>query len=110
MRQLLGVSLSCVMLIATIGDARAQQARPFHLQEATIAGIHEAFAAHQVTCTQLARLYLNRIGAYNLRGPSLHAVITVNPKAMERAAELDRQYTVNSAGAGPLHCIPVVLK
>ena len=29
---------------------------------------------------------------------------------MERAAELDRQYTANPAGAGPLHCIPIILK
>jgi amidase len=110
MRHLLGVSLSCVMLTLAADDARAQQSRPFHLQEATVASIHEAFAAHQLTCTGLARLYLDRIEAYNLRGPSLHAIITVNPKAMERAAELDRQYTANPSGTGRLHCIPIVLK
>jgi Asp-tRNA(Asn)/Glu-tRNA(Gln) amidotransferase A subunit family amidase len=89
--------------------AGAQQA-PFHLQEATVASIHAAFANGQLTCAQLTRAYLDRIEAYNLRGPSLHAIITVNPKALETAAAMDRQYTANPRGAGPLHCIPVVLK
>src|SRR6266699_3221927 len=104
------MTLAGAMLSVAIGEARAQQARVFHLQEATIAGIHEAFAAHQLTCARLTRLYLNRIDAYNLRGASLHAIITVNPKAVERAAELDRQYTANPGGVGPLHCVPVILK
>jgi amidase len=89
----------------------AQQARaPFHLQEATIAGIHDAFRAGQLTCAQLTRLYLDRIEAYNLRGPALRAIIAVNPKALETAAEMDRQYRANPSGAGSLHCIPIVLK
>jgi amidase len=89
----------------------AQQARaPFHLQEATIAGIHDAFRAGQLTCAQLTRLYLDRIQAYNLRGPALRAIIAVNPKALETAAEMDRQYRANPSGAGSLHCIPIVLK
>src|SRR5882672_7971549 len=110
MRCRVGISLICAILSIAIGGAHAQQTRPFHLQEATIVSIHDAFAAHQLTCARLTRLYLDRIEAYNLRGPSLHAIITVNPKAMERAAELDHQYTANPSGAGRLHCIPVILK
>jgi Asp-tRNA(Asn)/Glu-tRNA(Gln) amidotransferase A subunit family amidase len=34
----------------------------------------------------------------------------VNPRAMEIAAEMDRQYAANRSGGGPLHCIPIVLK
>src|SRR5262245_57044037 len=83
---------------------------PFHLEEARIATIRSAFASGQLTCTQLTRLYLDRIDAYNLKGPSLHAIITVNPRAMETAAEMDRQYRANPAGVGTLHCIPRVLK
>jgi Asp-tRNA(Asn)/Glu-tRNA(Gln) amidotransferase A subunit family amidase len=89
----------------------AQQARPaFHLQEATIAQIHEAFAAGHLTCAQLTRLYLNRIEAYDRRGPALRAIITVNPNAAATAAEMDRQYKSNPTSAGPLHCIPIVIK
>jgi amidase len=111
MRHPMGVWLACIMLSIAAGDGRAQQARePFHLQEATIASIYEAFSNGRLTCTQLTKLYLDRIEAYNLRGPALRAIITVNPKAMERAAELDRQYTTNPSGTGRLHCIPVILK
>jgi Asp-tRNA(Asn)/Glu-tRNA(Gln) amidotransferase A subunit family amidase len=101
----------CAMLAIAASVAGAQQASvPFHLQEATIAGIHASFAAGRLTCTQLTRLYLDRIEAYNLRGPALRAIIAVNPKAMETAAEMDRQYKANPSGAGSLHCVPIVLK
>ena len=82
----------------------------FNFQEATIAGIRDAFATGQLTCTQLTRHYLDRIDAYNLKGPALRAIITVNPKAMETAADMDRRYKAGSASVGPLHCIPVILK
>src|SRR2546426_1243250 len=107
----LGVPVLCAMLGVAGSLARAQQApAPFHLQEATIAGIHDAFAAGQLTCAHLTRLYLDRIEAYNLRGPALHAIIAVNPKSMETAAEMDRRYKANPSGAGPLHCVPIILK
>src|SRR5579871_6471052 len=86
------------------------QERPFHLEEATITSIHAAFAQGALTCVQLTRAYLNRIEAYNLKGPALHAIITVNPQAEAQAAALDRQYRDNRAGVGSLHCIPIILK
>jgi amidase len=82
----------------------------FELQEATVASIHSAFARGALTCTQLTKLYLDRIEAYNLKGPTLRAILTVNPKALEIAAEMDRQYKANPGSAGALHCIPVILK
>src|SRR5258707_3245995 len=97
------------MLTLPATPASAQQS-PFRFQEATIAGIHAAFAAGQLTCTQLTKLYLDRIHAYNLQGPSLHAIITVSPKAMDIAGEMDRGYRTDPASAGPLHCIPVIIK
>jgi Asp-tRNA(Asn)/Glu-tRNA(Gln) amidotransferase A subunit family amidase len=101
----------CAMLAIAASVASARQApAPFHLQEATIAGIHAAIAAGRLTCVQLTRLYLDRIDAYNLRGPALRAIITVNPKAVETATEMDRQYKANPSNAGPLHCVPIVLK
>jgi Asp-tRNA(Asn)/Glu-tRNA(Gln) amidotransferase A subunit family amidase len=102
----LGVMLAVAMAVAAAQPARA----PFRLQEATIAGVHEALAAGRLTCVALTKAYLDRIEAYNLRGPALRAVIAVNPKAMDTASELDRQYKANRAGVGPLHCIPIVLK
>jgi amidase len=83
---------------------------PFRLQEATIATIHAAFASGQLTCTQLTRMYLDRIEAYNLTGPRLRAIITVNPKALDIAADMDRKYAADPSSVGPLHCIPTILK
>src|SRR5215471_9951960 len=99
-----------MLLLALQGTASAQPAPAFHLQEATVASIHAAFASGQLTCAQLTKLYLDRIAAYNLKGPTLRSILSVNPKATETAAEMDRQYRANRAGVGPLHCIPVILK
>jgi Asp-tRNA(Asn)/Glu-tRNA(Gln) amidotransferase A subunit family amidase len=107
-RQAIGWTAAAIVAFTTSADA--QQGPPFRLQEATIASAHQAFASGQLSCVQLARLYLNRIDAYNLKGPTLRAILTVNPKALETAAELDRAYQADRASAGPLHCIPVVLK
>ena len=103
------IQVAAVGAVLCMSSPAAAQA-PFHLEEATIFNIRSAFASGQLTCAQLTRLYLARIEAYNLKGPSLHAVITVNPEAMETAAGMDRQYGANRAGVGALHCIPLVLK
>ena len=87
------------MLTISVSPASAQQST-FRFQEATIAGIHAALAAGQLTCTQLTKLYLDRIAAYNMQGPGLRAIITVNPKAMEIAGEMDRSYEQVLRGSG----------
>jgi amidase len=95
---------------AACGCAAHGGSSTFTLEEATVSSIHQAFAGGALTCAQLTKLYIDRIDAYNLQGPSLRAVLTVNPKAMETAAAMDRQYQANPSNAGPLHCIPIVLK
>ncbi|TKA09552.1 twin-arginine translocation signal domain-containing protein [Actinacidiphila oryziradicis] len=81
----------------------------FELMEATIADIHDAYRHGRLTCRELVQQYLDRIAAYDKQGPSLTALITVNPRALEVADELDRQYR-RSGLTGPLHGIPVILK
>jgi amidase len=106
----IGMAATWAMLSFAAEQASAQAQNPFRFQEATIAGIHAGFASGELTCTQLTKLYLDRIEAYNMRGPALRAVITVNPRAMETAAEMDRILRANPSGAGSLHCIPTILK
>ena len=97
--------------IAIVASGCAMTDRtPFHLQEATVESVHGALARGELTCTQLTQLYIERIEAYNLRGPTLRAVLTVNPNAMKLAAEMDRRYADGASARGPLHCIPVILK
>lgn len=101
-----------VLTLLVTGKLAAGQRTPsnFVPEELTIRGAHAAFAAGQVTCVQLTEAYLNRIEAYDDRGPALHAILTVNSKALETAAAMDRLYASNRSAARPLHCIPVILK
>jgi Asp-tRNA(Asn)/Glu-tRNA(Gln) amidotransferase A subunit family amidase len=101
---------AAVALLAVTGAGKAQEAAPFRLQEATVESVHRAFADGRLTCVQLTRLYLARIEAYDRKGPTLRAVLTVNPRALETAAEMDRAYAANRSAVGPLHCVPIVLK
>src|SRR5438093_3882780 len=98
--------VALALLVA--GRLAAQQ--DFAPEEATISAAHAAFAAGKTTCVQLVRAYLNRIEAYDHRGPALNAIITINPKALETAAEMDRLAAADKFRSGPLHCIPVILK
>jgi amidase len=79
------------------------------LDEASVRSIHDAIESRQLTCVQVVRHYLDRIDAYDDRGPALNAVITVNPRALQTAAEMDR-LDRSARARRPLHCIPVVLK
>jgi len=58
-------AVGAALCVASPAEAQA----PFHLEEATIFNIRSAFASAQLTCTQLTKLYLDRIEAYNLKGP-----------------------------------------
>ncbi|HUQ88171.1 MAG TPA: amidase family protein [Vicinamibacterales bacterium] len=79
------------------------------LDEASVRSIHAAIDTNKATCVQVVRHYLDRIDAYDDRGPALNAIITVNAHALETAAQLDR-LDRSTRATRPLHCIPVVLK
>lgn len=79
------------------------------LDEASVGSIHAAIDAKKATCAQVVRHYLDRIDAYDDRGPGLNAIISINPRAIETAEQMDRLAPAERYGR-PLHCIPVVLK
>ncbi|MEO6237993.1 MAG: amidase family protein [Vicinamibacterales bacterium] len=81
----------------------------FRVEETTIVQIHEAMKAGRLTCAALVDAYLRRIDAYDRTGPSLNAIVVVNPDARAQADELDRRYA-RSGAVGPLHCIPAIVK
>jgi len=81
----------------------------FKLEQATVAGVHRAFRSGALTAVKLVEMCLERIEAYDRKGPRLNAVITVNPKARKEAARLDAKFR-KTGPAGPLHGIPVLLK
>ena len=63
----------------------------------------------RLTAEALIRMCLARIEAFDRQGPSLHAVIALNPKALEQARALDAERKAKGRRS-PLHGIPVVLK
>src|SRR5438034_8106976 len=84
-------------------------AKTIELDAATIADINAAFDAGTLTAEKLVQRCLARIQAYDRQGPALHAVITLNPKALETARMLDAERKAKGPRS-PLHGIPIVLK
>ena len=78
----------------------------FTVVEATISDLQAALKSGRVTSREIVRQYLQRIGMYE---DMLHAAITVNPKALELAAECDRERAAGKI-RGALHGIPIALK
>lgn len=76
---------------------------------ATIADLNAAFSAGTLTSERLTQAYLARIDAYDKKGPTINAVITLNPKALDEARRLDAERKAGKV-RGPLHGIPVLLK
>ena len=78
----------------------------FTLLEASTVDIQKAMASGELTAVELTQMYLDRIEAYD---DQINSIITVNPHALEIAAELDKE----RAAGGPrsmLHGIPVIAK
>src|SRR5215472_15526242 len=92
--------------------AAPAKGEPFHLirsEEATIADIHAALRSKERTCRQLVQSYIDRIEAYDKKGPTLNAIIMINPNALATADALDAQFA-QSGTMAPLHCIPIIVK
>ena len=98
-----------LVMSACLGSVASAQARPFNINEATIAGVHAAFKAKTLTCRALVQRYLNRIDSVDKKGPAYNAIVLVNPKALETADSLDRRYAREGL-TGPLHCVPMIVK
>jgi len=92
-------------------DARSQEPRPaFRFAEATIAEVHAALRQRTMTCHAIVAGYLARIDHYDKRGPALNAIILTNPDALAIADSLDRRFAATRSLAGPLFCVPVIVK
>jgi Asp-tRNA(Asn)/Glu-tRNA(Gln) amidotransferase A subunit family amidase len=84
-------------------------AAAFNIVETTISDVHAAYKAGTLTAWQLVQMYLDRIAAYDKRGPAINALVSLNPAALEEAERLDAAYKATGP-VGPLHGIPVIMK
>jgi Asp-tRNA(Asn)/Glu-tRNA(Gln) amidotransferase A subunit family amidase len=87
----------------------AKPTASFNLLEATIDDIHSAYKSGQLSVRQLVQMYLDRIEAYDKKGPAINAIISVNSHALEEADQLDAKFKA-SGFVGPLHGIPIIIK
>jgi len=101
-----GSLLVCVILCALAPCIRAQS---FEVAESSIADEQKAMTEGRVSSKGLVQAYLNRIEAFDQRGPHLNALITLNPNAIREADALDRERATKGP-RGPLHGIPVIVK
>ena len=95
-----------VLLFAALTPALA---KTLDFDALTIADINKAFDTGALTSEKLVQICLARIQAYDRQGPSQHAMLTLNPKALDTARALDAERKTKGPRS-PLHGIPVVLK
>lgn len=86
------------------------QAAAFPVEETTIVQLHAAYLAGRTSARDVTRVYLDRIEAYDKRGPYLNSLIRVNERALAEADRLDAALKATGRFVGPLHGIPVIVK
>lgn len=91
------------------GPVDAETFDVLRYDETTIADIQAAFKAKTLTCRMLVQMYLDRIDAYDKKGPALNAIVVINPDALKVADTLDTELA-QSGPVGPLHCVPLIVK
>lgn len=100
------IALCALVMLATCGPAAAPV---YDVEEKSIAQLQADLTAGVVTSEQLVQAYLARIAEIDDAGPTLNAVIAVNPNALADARALDAERQAGNI-RGPLHGIPILLK
>ncbi len=108
--RLAGAAGLCAVALATLAPSTAEAAAKFDVVELTVADAHAAFKARKLTARQLTQLYLDRIAAFDQKGPALKCIVAVNPAALAEADALDAAFARTGQLAGPLHGIPILVK
>src|ERR1700738_4780557 len=81
-------------------------AQDFVIEETTVSGIQQALQTNARTGRQIVQAYLDRIAAYDHKGPAFNSILTLNPKALAEADRLDAARATGAPG-GPLDLWPV---
>ena len=81
----------------------------FELNETTLVDLQEMLRTGKYTSEQITLMYLKRIEEIDKKGPTLNAVIEVNPDAVAIAKTMDSERKAGKS-RGPLHGIPILIK
>ena len=98
------------MLVASTLSVAASSSSNFEVMETTVADAQAAMKAHKLTAHQLTQMYLDRIAAYDQKGPATNNILTLNPKALEEADKADAYFARTGKFMGPLHGVPILVK
>ncbi|MCP4360467.1 MAG: amidase [Chloroflexi bacterium] len=79
------------------------------MEELTIIELQEKMASGTLTARQIVAAYLERIEQLDRQGPSLNAVLEINPDALVIADSLDSERQ-EKGPRSQLHGIPVIIK
>ena len=96
-------------LALTAAFATPALARTVPVEERSIDQLQADLTAGRATSVDLVRAYLARIAATDRRGPTLRAVVALNPDALAQARALDAERKAGHI-RGPLHGIPILIK
>lgn len=108
------LALFLVSLLASCGRGKekpeaAVKGDASWVAEMTISQLQSGYSERKYTVSEVVSTYLERIEQIDRNGPALNAIITINPDAMQIAAELDSELGAGRI-RGPLFGVPVVIK
>ncbi len=84
-------------------------AAKFELEGMSVEDLQSKMQSGQYTSHAIVQMFLDRIREIDKNGPSLNAVIEINPDALAIADSLDKE-RANKKVRGPMHGIPVLIK
>jgi len=87
----------------------APEVKAFELDEITIAELQDGMKSGKFTARSLVEKYQERIEQIDKQGPSVNAIIELNPDALSIAQALDEERK-GKGPRGPMHGIPVLIK
>ena len=97
------------IMLSSCGGSPDSINSAFDVTEQSVSQLGVAMADGRVTAVDLVDSYLARIEAYDQQGPTLNAMIVLNPLARQEAIALDEERAAGQI-RGPLHGVPVVVK
>jgi amidase len=104
------LTFNLMAIVGTLSVHTPAGAASFRVEETTIAQVHSAYIARETTAVAITQAHLDRIAAYDKRGPIINSIVTVNPRALQDAAALDVEFARTGKFVGPLHGIPIIVK